>query len=78
VITVTDTGIGIPEEERPFLFDRFYRVDKSRSREGGGTGLGLAIVQQLMHAHDGDIHVSSTPGEGTCFMLIFPSLGKDV
>lgn len=77
VITVTDTGIGIPEEERPFLFDRFYRVDKSRSREGGGTGLGLAIVQQLVHAHDGDIHVSSTLGEGTCFMLVFPSLGND-
>ena len=77
VITVTDTGIGIPEEDQPFLFERFYRVDKSRSREGGGTGLGLAIVQQLMHAHHGDIHVSSTPGEGTCFTLIFPVPGKD-
>ncbi|SDW11004.1 Signal transduction histidine kinase [Marinococcus luteus] len=71
VITVTDTGIGIPQKELPFIFDRFYRVDKSRSREGGGTGLGLAIVKQLMHAHDGDIQVSSVPGEGTSFILTF-------
>ncbi len=77
VITVTDTGIGIPQKELPFIFDRFYRVDKSRSREGGGTGLGLAIVKQLMHAHDGDIQVSSVPGEGTSFILTFARPGKN-
>lgn len=76
-ITVMDTGMGVPDEELPFIFDRFYRVDKSRSREGGGTGLGLAIVRQLMHAHDGEIHVSSTPGEGTCFVLLFPSVDTE-
>jgi signal transduction histidine kinase len=78
VITVTDTGIGIPKKEQPYIFDRFYRVDKSRSREGGGTGLGLAIVKQLMHAHDGDIQVSSAPGEGTSFILTFARPGKNV
>lgn len=71
-IHIEDTGIGIPEEELPYLFERFYRVDKSRSRQYGGTGLGLAIVNQLVELHGGKIEVSSQMGEGTRFTIILP------
>jgi signal transduction histidine kinase len=64
-LTVSDTGSGIPPESLPHLFDRFYRVDKARSRDAGGTGLGLAIAKQIVEAHDGDISATSSPGEGT-------------
>ncbi|MGM0878430.1 MAG: ATP-binding protein [Bacillota bacterium] len=72
MLAVKDTGIGIPEEDVPFLFDRFYRVEKSRSREFGGTGLGLAIVKQLVELQGGTITVKSKVGKGTCFKLTFP------
>ncbi|AQQ53238.1 sensor histidine kinase [Planococcus lenghuensis] len=76
-VAVEDTGIGIPEADLPHLFDRFYRVEKSRSREFGGTGLGLAIVKQLTELQGGTIAVSSKPGEGTHFELTFPEAEEE-
>jgi two-component system, OmpR family, phosphate regulon sensor histidine kinase PhoR len=69
---VTDTGIGIPEVELPRLFERFYRVDKARSREMGGTGLGLAIVKHLAKAQGGEVGVSSQLGHGSTFCFTLP------
>ncbi|SEB05574.1 Signal transduction histidine kinase [Thalassobacillus cyri] len=71
-VVIEDTGIGIPEEELSFVFDRFHRVEKSRSRELGGTGLGLAIVKHLVDLQNGSISVSSQVGKGTRFQLSFP------
>jgi two-component system phosphate regulon sensor histidine kinase PhoR len=71
-VRVEDTGIGIPAEDRERIFERFYRVDKARSRELGGTGLGLAIVKHLIHGQDGSISVESTPGEGSSFRFTLP------
>ena len=75
LLTVADTGVGIPEEDRARIFDRFYRVDKARSRAAGGTGLGLSIVWEMVKLHGGAITVS--PGEGgvgSCFAVEFPAL----
>jgi two-component system phosphate regulon sensor histidine kinase PhoR len=71
-VFVRDTGIGIPATELPRLFERFYRVDKARSRELGGTGLGLAIVKHLARAHGGDVRVESEPGKGSTFYFTLP------
>lgn len=70
--TVTDCGPGIPERDVPRLFERFYRVDKARSRDIGGTGLGLAIVRHIALAHGGDVSVSSREGYGSTFILRVP------
>lgn len=72
IIEVCDNGIGIPREEVPRIFERFYRVDRSRSRELGGTGLGLSIVKHVAQVHGGTVEVVSTPGEGSCFRLRLP------
>lgn len=69
LIQVEDNGIGIPPENLPHIFERFYRVDSSRTRSSGGFGLGLAIVQQIIQAHDGQITVDSTVDEGTTFQI---------
>lgn len=71
-ISVKDTGIGIPEDEIPYLFERFYRVEKSRSRKYGGIGLGLSIVKQLVELQHGSIKVESKVGQGTEFQIFFP------
>ena len=71
-IKVEDSGIGIPEQDQPHIFERFYRVDKSHSREIGGTGLGLAIARNAVIAHRGAIKVYSSEGEGTTFTVRVP------
>lgn len=71
-LTVTDTGIGIAEQHIPRLTERFYRVDRSRSRETGGTGLGLAIVKHILTRHQGQLSVQSEVGKGSCFSAQFP------
>lgn len=72
-LSVTDDGIGIPAEHQSRLTERFYRVDKSRSRNQGGTGLGLAIVKHILAAHDRTLQVDSTPGEGSTFRFTLPT-----
>ena len=72
VFTVADTGIGIAAEHLPRITERFYRVDRGRSRETGGTGLGLAIVKHVIQRHQATLEVESEPGQGSRFSLRFP------
>jgi OmpR-family two-component system manganese-sensing sensor histidine kinase len=74
-LTVTDTGMGIPPESLPFIFDRFYRVDKSRSRNAGGSGLGLSIVKAIIESHKGKIEVHSQVALGTTLTVLLPGRG---
>jgi two-component system phosphate regulon sensor histidine kinase PhoR len=71
--SVTDTGPGIAPEHLPRLSERFYRVDRSRSRETGGTGLGLAIAKHVVQRHGGELRIESQVGKGSTFMLLFPA-----
>lgn len=74
---ICDTGIGIPRESIPRLFERFYRVDKARSREMGGTGLGLSIVKHIIDRHEGKVWVQSEVGKGSCFHFTLPKFQQE-
>ena len=72
LLSVQDYGVGIPKDSVGRLTERFYRVDKGRSREQGGTGLGLSIVKHIMNRHDGKLLINSSIGEGSKFSCVFP------
>ena len=78
VLEVSDTGMGIPADAIDHVFERFYRVDKARSRQTGGSGLGLAIVRGIVHRNRGEITLESEPGKGTTFRVIFPAFDAEV
>ena len=76
-VTVADTGVGIPSEHLPRLFERFYRVDSARAREDGGTGIGLAIARSVVEAHGGHIKAESEQGQGSVFTFDLPVAEAD-
>lgn len=78
LLSVQDGGVGIPEDAMEHIFERFYRVDKARSRATGGSGLGLSIVRAIVQRNRGEIQVSSVPGQGTCFTVSFPAFDAEV
>ena len=78
ILVIRDTGMGIPEEALGHIFERFFRVDKARSRASDGSGLGLAIVRAIIQRNRGEIQVESTIGKGTCFTVTFPSFDTEV
>ena len=71
-VWVRDTGTGIDPKDLPYIFDRFFRSDRSRSGASGGSGLGLAIIKAIITAHGGTIRAESTPGKGTCITFTLP------
>jgi signal transduction histidine kinase len=77
ILKISDTGVGIPEDALGSIFERFYRVDKARSRKSGGSGLGLSIVQTMVQRNGGEIAVDSTVGKGSTFTLTFPIFDTD-
>ena len=76
LVSVADTGQGIPAEDLPLVFERFYRADKSRARASGGSGLGLAITRQIVEAHRGRIWVESQQGRGSTFSFTLPTIKR--
>jgi two-component system sensor histidine kinase SenX3 len=77
-ILVRDSGVGIAEEDQAKIFERFYRVDKARSRAQGGAGLGLSIAHWIVSQHGGSIHVESRPGHGSAFRVELPVIAAPV
>ena len=77
VVMVKDTGVGIPEDSVSHVFERFYRVDKARSRKSGGSGLGLSIVRNMVERNGGKITVESVVGKGSLFTLTFPAFDTE-
>ena len=75
-VEVWDDGIGIPEKDQERIFDRFYRVDKARSRESGGTGLGLSIAREIVQRHNGSIAIAPHKGPGTTVRLTLPIMNN--
>ena len=75
---VSDNGIGIPDKDKERIFDRFYRVDKARSRESGGTGLGLSIAREIVQRHQGAIGLVAHDGPGTTIRLTLPVGGPEI
>jgi two-component system, OmpR family, phosphate regulon sensor histidine kinase PhoR len=75
-VAVADDGPGVPPEALNRIFERFYRVDRGRSREQGGTGLGLAIVKHIVQSHGGEVRAESRPGEGATFRFTLPASGR--
>ena len=76
-LVVEDSGIGIPDEDLPHIFSRFYRVDKARSRDAGGSGLGLSIVYDAVRLHGGSINVEKRESGGSRFVVIFPACPEE-
>jgi two-component system phosphate regulon sensor histidine kinase PhoR len=76
VLSVADEGVGIPAEDLPRIFERFYRADRARSRELGGTGLGLSIVKHIAQLHGGRVEAESVIGQGTTISVILPTEGS--
>lgn len=77
VLTITDYGIGIPPEDLPHVTERFYRVNKARSRSDGGSGLGLSIVEQIVKQHKGKLEIKSIVDEGTVVSVMFPLMEEE-
>ena len=77
-LMVSDNGVGIPDDEKPKVFDRFYRVDSSRSKKVAGTGLGLAIVQKIVELNDGDVTIADNKPRGTRFVVTLPGKNENV
>lgn len=73
IISIKDYGIGIPEEHKDKIFEKFYRVDKARSRKFGGTGLGLSIVKNIVELHNGTIELKTAPNKGCEFVITLPN-----
>jgi len=71
-VIIADSGVGISKEDLPYIFDRFYKADKSRNRNAGGSGLGLSIVRKIVDIHRGQISVESQPEQGTQFTVFIP------
>jgi signal transduction histidine kinase len=75
-LIITDSGVGIPPEDMPYIWERFYKADKAHSRAESGTGLGLAIAKEIIELHQGAVFVSSCPGAGTVFTVSFPIVDR--